>query len=96
MPHPFYNTPQWIAIRKFVRKRDKGICQRCGLQGRHVDHIIPRRKAPHLALDPGNLQLLCVNCHNSVKQLEESRGREVPGADASGMPLSPNHPWNNT
>ena len=29
-----------------------------------VDHIIPRRDRPDLALDPSNLRALCHDCHN--------------------------------
>jgi 5-methylcytosine-specific restriction endonuclease McrA len=30
----------------------------------NVDHIVPRKVAPDLALDIRNLQLLCPNCNN--------------------------------
>jgi 5-methylcytosine-specific restriction protein A len=44
----------------------------------HVDHIQSISEAPHRRLDPTNLQSLCANCHNSLKQKEErNRGRGV-------------------
>lgn len=37
----------------------------CGkwTQAPEVDHIIKRSVAPHLVLDPSNLQVLCHDCH---------------------------------
>jgi 5-methylcytosine-specific restriction endonuclease McrA len=29
----------------------------------HVDHIVPRYKAPHRSLDIENLQVLCRDCN---------------------------------
>ena len=38
----------------------------------HVDHIVSRARAPHLAFDWENLQGLCIPCHNR-KTREEPR-----------------------
>jgi 5-methylcytosine-specific restriction protein A len=38
---------------------------------KHVDHIESIQDAPQRRLDPTNLQSLCENCHNSLKQKEE-------------------------
>lgn len=39
-------------------------CERCGLMGEVVHHIIPRAKAPHLTYEWSNLMTLCNDCHN--------------------------------
>jgi 5-methylcytosine-specific restriction protein A len=59
----------------------------------HLDHIVP--------LDRGgqnvwaNYQGLCHECH-ATKTAEEAGKTYVKkhGADRSGRPLDPNHPWN--
>jgi 5-methylcytosine-specific restriction endonuclease McrA len=66
----FYLTPDWRAARSTVIRRDGRVCKRCG---RHivfpwdvtVDHIRPRSKFPHLALELSNLQVLCRPCNSS-------------------------------
>jgi 5-methylcytosine-specific restriction endonuclease McrA len=47
-----------------VLKRDGYICQRCGMEATHVDHIIPRRLMTGEAVDSlDNLQSLCKKCN---------------------------------
>lgn len=59
----FYGTPEWKRTRAIVRQRD-GACVMCGSRDRlSVDHIIPRRDAPHLAFELSNLRTLCASCH---------------------------------
>jgi 5-methylcytosine-specific restriction protein A len=59
--HAFYGTQAWKRLREFVRKRDGGICARCGrAESWRVDHIIPR--ADGGPDDQSNLQLLCDDC----------------------------------
>lgn len=70
----------------------------CAEQGRItaatvVDHITPHRGDPVLFWDEQNWQGLCVPHHNSTKQAEEKRGHTT-GCDVQGMPVDPNHPWN--
>jgi hypothetical protein len=36
-----------------------------GRRAFHVDHIIPRTKAPHLILDPENLVWACLRCNGT-------------------------------
>ena len=82
---PWYHTPQWKALRLKVLRRDAYRCTFCGelLLGKArggkspvVDHIITRKEAPHLALELGNLRVLCQPCDNR-RHIEKSRG-EVP------------------
>jgi 5-methylcytosine-specific restriction endonuclease McrA len=58
------STTKWRKLRDEVIRRDGGTCQRCGMPGNHVDHIVPRRLAdPSIADSLDNLQLLCSNCN---------------------------------
>ncbi len=49
-----------------ILERDNYTCQICGLYDKeilHLDHKIPRYKAPELLEDDSNCWLLCPNCH---------------------------------
>lgn len=61
----FYSSRQWRELRYEILRAHNGQCMLCGTyQGSmHVDHIKPRSKYPHLALDPNNLQVLCAECN---------------------------------
>lgn len=72
-PHPdyrrddgFYKSPAWRQIRLLALDNCR-CCQACGARPPdvvlHVDHVIPRYKAPHLALTLSNLQILCEDCN---------------------------------
>ena len=74
----FYSSRPWFKVRAKVLKRDGYRCRMCGAAvagpyAASVDHIIPRRLRPDLALDMSNLQTLCtVSCHNSAKKKHEN------------------------
>jgi hypothetical protein len=56
----------FTSWRMNVLRRDKFICQDCGIDDIAVlsaHHIEPRRKRPDLALDIANGVTLCANCH---------------------------------
>ena len=55
------STTQWRKLREIVIRRDGGACQHCGLEGNHVDHIVPRKLGGDDSLT--NLQLLCESCN---------------------------------
>lgn len=63
----FYASQKWRALRYEALKRSRGCCELCGTtpdrSPLHVDHIKPRSKYPHLALDLLNLQVLCRDCN---------------------------------
>lgn len=72
-PHPdyvrqdgFYKTRQWRELRLLALDTCR-CCQACGARPPdvqlHVDHVIPRYKAPHLSLELSNLQVLCEDCN---------------------------------
>jgi hypothetical protein len=64
----FYTTPEWRAVRLAVIERDGPICRWCtqlaSLTDLTVDHVKPRSLFPELALDLGNLQVLCRSCNS--------------------------------
>ncbi len=54
------STTKWRKLREIVIRRD-GVCQICGMDGNHVDHIVPRKLGGDDSLN--NLQLLCQQCN---------------------------------
>lgn len=72
-PHPdyvkddgFYASRAWREVRLLALDKSR-CCQACGARPPdvrlHVDHVIPRYKAPHLSLNVENLQVLCEDCN---------------------------------
>lgn len=64
----FYLSIEWRQLRYLVLKESDGRCQACGGSAAdgirlHVDHIVPRYKAPHLSLERSNCQVLCEDCN---------------------------------
>lgn len=67
----FYRSPEWKSAFREVWRRDKGICQCCGLDSKTVDkrtvrfplHHIDGFKIIERRADPANLILLCWPCH---------------------------------
>lgn len=72
----FYQSKKWKTVRRYIKKRDHGICQKCGGVGREVHHIIElslRNYQTELAIDPENLVLLCTSCHNAERAASQVR-----------------------
>jgi len=100
----FYNSPQWLTLRRACLKRDHYRCVVCNIsvagkgQAR-VDHIKPRKQSPELALDLANLRTLCPLHDNQSHREKGARSpiRDerfvVRGCDAEGWPLDQRHPW---
>ena len=68
----FYNSKRWRKIRNRVREREQMRCQMCHrfIKGKSiVDHIIEitpfNKDDTDITLNEDNLQLLCVECHNT-------------------------------
>lgn len=69
-------TARWQRLRWSVLVRDLFTCRKCGRTEADTsrlvaDHIVPHRGDERLFWDENNLQCLCKNCHDSVKQAEE-------------------------
>ena len=68
----------WERIRKVILARDKGLCQPCLSMrkyrpAKHVDHIVPKARGG--TDDEGNLQAICVECHQqkTLREAKEAR-----------------------
>ena len=65
----FLSSPEWVDARDGARARDGNRCSVGRLLGGpcrgvlHVNHIVPRRDRPELALDPDNLGTCCASHH---------------------------------
>ena len=64
----FYQSKEWKALRYSVLCDSKGKCELCGRSRKdgvilHVDHIFPRSTHWKIALNVGNLQILCDECN---------------------------------
>ena len=102
MSSPFYQTPEWKALRKACLARDGYQCvvPGCGAPGRVADHIVTRPNVPYLCeLDRlDNLRTLCKSHDSQVKeQRDGKRGQggafRVKGCDADGRSLDPANKW---
>lgn len=59
----FHVSGPWRTLRAAFL-RDHPDCVVCGQPTEHVDHILPVRERPDLALDVDNVQALCWSCHS--------------------------------
>ena len=69
----FLNSKEWRDLRQQALKKYGSNCKYCGSDKNiNIDHILPRKFYPELALDIKNLQPLCAPCNkkkgNSVKK----------------------------
>lgn len=72
----WYSLKRWKDMRERVLLAAMYTCAMCGrLEGNTAklvaDHIKPHRGNPVLFWNESNLQVLCSECHSSVKQSEE-------------------------
>jgi 5-methylcytosine-specific restriction enzyme A len=91
-------TVRWEkAARRFLLKhpvctrfgKDKG----CTAIAQHVDHVTPHSGDLRLFWDRRNWQGLCQPCHNR-KTAKERSSRRPMLYDENGMPVAPDHHWN--
>lgn len=71
-------SSRWSDKRKFIIRRDGGVCQRClikfGKVNNHnlqVHHIKPRIKYPDLMYEDSNLICICKTCNLQLGTKEE-------------------------
>jgi 5-methylcytosine-specific restriction protein A len=96
MPHdPFYTSKNWRDTRLKALRRDRYICQDCGVKclgkrknapAPHVDHTVNRKKRPDLALHLPNLRTLCPACHN-IKTKKWDVESKAPPIGLDGFPI---------
>jgi 5-methylcytosine-specific restriction endonuclease McrA len=77
----FYNSRAWKKVRWIVLHKYRGICQRCGMRGFEVHHVIPLTSTnvhdASISLNPDNLMLLCTSCHNAMRSPESEVRNDV-------------------
>lgn len=76
-PDKFYHSKEWEEAAAKARELQHNECQRCRAAGRYrpceaVHHKKYIKIYPELALDQGNLECLCYECH----ELEHGRMKE--------------------
>ena len=77
----FLSSYEWRRVRMEALKMYGGRCQCCGASPAtgavlNVDHIKPRKKYPHLALNVDNLQVLCGACNHGKGNWDETDWRK--------------------
>jgi len=82
LPKDFYKSEEWRKLRYKVLRKYSAECMCCGRSKKyhgiviHVDHVKPRSKYPHLALDFKNLQILCEDCNLGKSNIDETDWRQ--------------------
>ncbi len=92
----WYGTQRWRR-RARMQLMLEPLCRMCADRGdvraaTVADHVVPHRGNAVLFWH-GDLQSLCTNDHNQVKQREEARGY-ADSVDVDGWPADPRHPAN--
>ena len=99
-----YNTGRWKKLSRYQLAKEP-LCRMCTAQGRIepavvADHIKPHRGNVNLFW-LGELQSLCLHCHNATKQAAEQSNRQRTKAlghsldvSSDGWPTDPRHPGN--
>lgn len=60
----FLQSKEWKELRLKALELYGSVCKHCGsINNIQVDHILPRKYYPELALDIDNLQPLCSRCN---------------------------------
>lgn len=66
----FYNSTAWRKCRLGYMQSVNYVCEKCKGVGEichHIEHITPKNiEDPKITLSWGNLQSLCIECHNKV------------------------------
>jgi 5-methylcytosine-specific restriction endonuclease McrA len=81
-----YNTSAWQRLRAEVLADDAYTCAYCGRPATSVDHVVPVRVRPDLALERSNVVASCASCQRrrqAPRGARSSRNHEV-GATALG------------
>lgn len=68
----FYASPVWRDLRRRILSANP-LCVDCRASGRvtlaaQVHHKIERKRDPSRALDPTNLEPVCIPCHNAKRR----------------------------
>lgn len=68
MSAPFYKSKEWRALSRLFLLSKNYVCERCGNPAciaHHKIYLTPETFGnPEIALNPENLEALCLECHN--------------------------------
>ena len=85
---PIYHTRRWRKLRNAYYRSKHGICERCGIPGDIVHHIIhitnENINDPAITFGWDNLELVCLDCHNKEHKLIHEPIREDVMFDDEG------------
>jgi 5-methylcytosine-specific restriction endonuclease McrA len=82
----FLSSFEWRAVRMMALELYGPICQCCGASPKtgaviNVDHVKPRKLYPELALEVGNLQILCHECNHGKGNWSQTDWRDAVEPD---------------
>lgn len=83
---PFYQSPEWRALRKACLDRDSNRCTTCQRRGWIAHHVRARKQGGPDSL--ANLTTLCATCDNRTHADKAGTPRKV-AVGADGWPLAP-------
>ena len=80
----FYRSKDWRLTSEKYRVDRGHRCERCGDVATDVHHVLPIQipEGWAMRLDPENLMLLCVRCHNEIHGRTFGGERRGPKADS--------------
>ena len=61
---PFYRSKEWTDLIASIKAERGNACRRCGSTNRVIGDHIKELKDGGAPLDPNNIELLCIGCHN--------------------------------
>ena len=94
----FYDSRTWREVRAAYSASVDGLCERCRRRGRitpgdivhHKQHLTPENvNDPNIAYGWNNLELLCIECHNTAHGAGEN---PIVEFDADGNCIKPYSP----
>lgn len=72
--HQFYHSPEWRNFRRYALATLGRRCVDCGCTDRiQLDHILPVKDRPDLALEITNVAPRCASCHSRRTAMEHGR-----------------------
>jgi 5-methylcytosine-specific restriction enzyme A len=95
---PYYDA-RWRRARVAFLTANP-LCMECRrhdhpVRATEVDHVTPHRGDYKLFWDEDNWQALCHRHHSAKTMYQMAKSPRLRrGADVSGIPLDPLHPWN--
>ncbi|WAJ29315.1 HNH endonuclease signature motif containing protein [Antarcticirhabdus aurantiaca] len=73
----FYLSVEWRSLMSRLKAERGSRCQDCGKGGRIIgDHVV-ELKDGGAPLDPGNIRLVCIPCHN--RKTAKAKARRARG-----------------